>query len=148
MISTVQVRLGQVCSWRDDREPAFQFEEVLQAHDAAVAELEQLRTQIAVANATTRVEVGGETILLAAAIRRMTELKGRHVMFSGLHLQSGTEREVLEYDDRGRPVTEERQWKSIWTEPERAAKLERLQDQMEDLSEAIEEANHRTRLGA
>lgn len=146
VIAERQGRLRTVSTWREERTPSFDFNQTLVEHDEAVAQLIQLRVAVARANALTTVVHCDVEMPLAEAIRRADELKGRATLFAGIPLNAHEERQVIEYDDRGRPVYETVRHVSVWTEAERAAKIQEIRDELELLTDLIEEANHKTRL--
>lgn len=146
VIAERQSRLKAAASWREGQPTAFNFADTLAEHDAAVDELVCLRSRMALANASTTLEHHGRELTLAEAIRRTEELKGRAALFAALTLTAGERREVVEYDERGRPVYETVRQVAVWTEAERAARVEAIRAELEELVDAIEEANHRTRL--
>ena len=138
-------RLAGCSSWQSGRKPAFDFVSVLGEHDERIEELSSLRVAIARANALTTVELDGEQVTLTALIRRMQELKGRAKLMEGLNLQQGVETVDRGYDrSTGTYLQTEVEYKAVWTEPERASNIEAIRDELEQLSELIEEANHRT----
>ncbi len=142
-------RLAGCTTWVQGKEHAFDFVETLKAHDEAVAELVRIRTSIARANATTELEFEGRRMTLTEGIRCQAELKGRITQFAGFDLSQGTEHvHDGAYDERGRPVYQDVVRVAVWSEPERAAKIEVLRAQLETLNEALETANHLTRLEA
>lgn len=148
-IATLRARLGTTTSWLEGKPPAFNFEETLTAHDAAVEQLTKLKASIAASNAAAQVEHGGRTMSVAEAIHRMSELKGRLDMYQGFQLRSGKERgDLVSYDAHNRPQYETVEWKSALTEPGRAAKLDEIRKELEGLNEALEEANHRNKVEA
>ncbi|TAL50031.1 hypothetical protein EPN81_04000 [Patescibacteria group bacterium] len=143
-VAELTKRLSSTTTWREDAPPAFEFEATLKEHDAAVEELLQLRTGVARANATATLEFEGRTMCLTEAIRRQAELKGRLTLFAGFSLRAGVERVHVGYDERHRPSYEEVAHTAVWSEPERANKLEELRARLESLNEALETANHGT----
>lgn len=145
-IAERQTRLKASASWRDGQPTAFDFAVTLAEHDAAVDEMVSLRAKMARANALTVLEHRGHELTLAEAIRRVEELKGRAALLSSLTLTAGERREIVEYDDRNHPVYQTVRQVAVWTEAERATKVEAIRAQIEELVEAIEETNHRTRL--
>jgi hypothetical protein len=148
-VAELNERLQGLTVYRDDKPQDFKFEEVLAAHDQAVAELMGLRVQIAIANATTQVEFEGKSTTLTGLLHEMNETKGRKTLFQNFSLQMRGDREHTgEFDALGRAVTKVIPWKLVMTEPERVAKLEELQNRIAALDELIEETNHRTLLVA
>ena len=145
-VADLRSRLAGTTTWKDGAKPDFTFEETLEDHDKAVAELVDLRTAIARANAVGTVEFEGETIVLTKAIRLQDELKGRITLFKGFDLRQGDDRVHTGYDERSRMVYEVVTHKAVWTERMRAEKIEALRARLETLNELIEEANHTTRL--
>lgn len=145
-VAELQSRLRGASSWRESQPPAFDFAATLEAHDAAVDELVTLRSRIARANALTTLEHRGRELTVAEAIRRADELKGRIQLFTSLDLSAGERREANDYDDRGRPVYETVRQVAVWTLAERAAKVDEVRAELEELVDAIEETNHQTRL--
>lgn len=145
-VAELQGRLRGASSWRESQPPAFDFAATLVAHDAAVDELVTLRSRIARANAFTTLSHRGCELTVAEAIRRADELKGRAVLLASLDLSAGERREATDYDDRGRPVYETVRQVAVWTPAERAARVEAIRAELEELVDAIEEVNHQTRL--
>ncbi len=145
-VAELAKRLLGTTTWRADAPPAFGFEATLTEHDSAVEELLLLRTGIARANALGTLSFEGLSLCLSEAIRRQSELKGRIAQFASFNLKCGTERVSVSYDDRGRPVYDEVVHKAIWSEPERAAKLQELRTRLEALNEVLEAANHRIKI--
>ena len=145
-VAELSSRLSGTTSWKDGDKPDFTFEETLEEHDKAVAELVNLRTDIARANAVGTIAFEGETIVLTKAIRLQDELKGRITLFKGFDLRQGSDRVHTGYDDRSRAVYEVVTHEAVWTERDRAEKIEALRARLETLNELLEEANHTTRL--
>ncbi|MBU0595550.1 hypothetical protein KJ567_02550 [Candidatus Bipolaricaulota bacterium] len=143
-VAILDRRLGTCASWREDREADFDFSETLQERNRKVEELTVLRTGIARANASASVAHRGREMSLTEAILRMGELKGLKKLYAGLQLRRETEREYAGYDDDGRQRHVQLTWTSVWSEAERAGKLDEIQEEIDELNEALEEANHRT----
>lgn len=144
-IATLTQRLVGSSTWLETRKPDFEFGATLTERDAKVARLVALKAAIGRANSAAKVEHRGVSLSLAESILRLDELKGRKSLFAGLQLRRETERQHTgDYDANGRPVYEVVAWQSVWSEPERAQKLEEIQTEIDELNEALEECNHRT----
>ncbi len=146
-LSTLQQRAGSVCSYREDREPAFKFEEVMAERKLCRDRLLTLQSARTVANAATLVEHEGRQITLVEAVRRLEELKGEQAFYQGLEIRTLVE----EVDTSGYVgATYQRSvksvaWKSAVSEPERDRMLTKLSDEFEQLNGMVESLNHTTR---
>lgn len=141
--------------WEAENEPAYKFDALNTERVELEGQIVSLRTRIAVANATTSVRMGDKSILLAGAVHRQAEIKGRIALLNRLPVQVRHEMERSDsqrvYDEAtGRYLVEKTSTTTCvaMTERERAEKVEELQQELRDLDEALQEANHRTELPA
>lgn len=133
-------------SYVSTKVPAFRFsEEVLSMH-LAQAEMLDLESRIAVANATAQVTVGTESFSMAKAVRALQEMKGQIAFLKGLNLRSEVlrERESEFSDEKNTYVTRynEVTWVSDLSEKDRDQQVKDLQSHFETLNNAVEDMNH------
>jgi len=146
-ISKVHRRAEQYFSWSGDEDPTFSFQDLVTEEQRLITERLQIKAAIDLANATTMVKFEDVEISLALAIRMHRELKGEHSFYEDLQVRAGEVRgPITDYDERNRPIYEMIEWHSAMTEPERVAKVDELQLQIDELDDVIETANRRTKI--
>jgi hypothetical protein len=133
-------------SYVSTKVPAFRFNEERLAMHLAQAEMLDLESRIAVANATAQVTLGAESFSMAKAVRALQEMKGQIVFLKGLNLRSEVlrERESEFSDEKNAYVTRynEVTWVSDLSEKDRDQQVKDLQSQFETLNNAVEDMNH------
>jgi len=145
-VSELTLRLQSTTSWKKEKAPDFTFAAVQEQRTVAVNELMKLKTAICVANATNALTFEGRSMTLAEAILQMGELKSDLSLVSSLNLKRGEESEHGYDDLTGRSVIQKITYESVMSEPERVEKVEALRKRIETLNDALEEANHATRV--
>lgn len=148
-IAELTARASQSVSYKLGHEPAFGYQETVDALGKKREELVELETRVAVTNATTAFEFDGVSRLLTWAVRRLQELKSEIAWLRGLPVRSqmsSTEKEI-EYAHGGH-VTVEVSWKCELPEAARSAKADSLQEVFDRLNDAVERVNHATPLRA
>jgi hypothetical protein len=145
-IAEHQERARAGVSYDISKVPAFRFAEADEAMQKLQTELVGLESSVAVANAQGTVQFNGKSVVLAAAIRTLQELKGRIAFLKGLHLRNETvQARTNDWDDTEMKhisrVTETT-YKSDLSEQDRDRQVKALQDQFESLNNAVENANH------
>jgi hypothetical protein len=170
VIATQNQRISDALVYKKDEEPAFSYEDSVKNRNAARAELLDLTTAVAVANANNFVDWEGKSIPLAGAIRVLSEFKAQIAEYQGYRSYAGlrlrgvegglrNKRETVvvdkeeSYEDisdsdgnyKGqRKVFKEKKTTIICnlTEAERAGAIEKLEAQFEELNNALERANN------
>lgn len=140
-----RIRAG--VSYVSDRVPAFRYADERQNLTAAKQKMLVLQSQVAVANATTKVSHEGMEIPLALAVRMLEELKGEVALLKGLTIRNETvktrESEWSDVVNNSVTVVTETVWVSDLSEQKRAAEVKSLQGRFEELNNIVEDANHK-----
>lgn len=134
-------------SYISDKIPAFRYLEEEAEMNKAIAELIDLESKIAIANATATVTEEGVSIALAKAIRMLQEIKGQISFYHSLPIRTGVEKtRVNEWDDCESKMI----WRNVETtyisdlsEKDRSNVVKALQDRFEVLNNLVEDANHK-----
>lgn len=148
LIGEHQGRAIMGVSYDNAKVPAFRFKDEVTAMENAVAEMVELESRIAVANATATVQESADSapIKLAMAIRVLQEIKGQIKFYQNLHVRAGVEknRESDWDDNQEKSITRvvEVTWVSDITELEIDQKVKSLQNRFEALNNLVEDANH------
>jgi hypothetical protein len=141
------LRAQQSVSYEKGKEPAFRYGEQTQAMKAAQAEMVDLQSRIAIANAKATVQDGAKTLTHAEAIRVLQELKGEIAFLRGLVLRNDVVkgREQMWDDVKATYVftPTETTFVSDLSEKERDTQVKGLQDYFERLNNALEDHNHK-----
>jgi hypothetical protein len=140
-------RAQQGVSYVQGKEPAFRFQQAMDALNEARAQMMDLESRVAVANAKKLITNPlGIKITLSRAIRDLQELKGQIAFLRGLNLRAETvrEKETEWNDEESKHITRvsEVVYMSDLTEQNRDAQVRDLQDAFEALNNTVEEANH------
>ncbi len=138
-------------SYEKDKKPSFDFRTTRDEIAAVRKELVSLESAVARANAVTEIECDeGGRMTIAEAIRRLQECKAEMVWLSQLSLRTGAEKRTEHvYDEasgRSAIVKNEVVYVADMTEVERAAEIETLRGRFERLNDAVETANHHTKV--
>lgn len=146
LIAESQQRAVAGVSYDVEKVPAFGYQDSVDAMFALQNEVVDLEAKVAVANATNSVTDGGNSVLLAHAVRTLQELKGRIAFLKGLKLRNEVVKErTNDWDDTEMKqiarVTETT-FKSDLSEKDRDTQVRALQDRFEVLNNAVETANH------
>jgi uncharacterized protein YaaR (DUF327 family) len=133
-------------SYKEEAKPAFGFKQSLDQAELLREKLINFQTRITITNAQTRIEFDGKPLSMTQAVRTLEELKGRIKWFKELPVraQVETKDDDWDYDDEGKRRRVQVRWKCDLPESERAATVEKLQDQFDRLNDAVEKANHST----
>ena len=148
LIAEHQERAIMGVCYESTKIPAFRFNDEVAAMGSAVAEMVELESRIAIANATATVQENADCapISLAMAIRVLQEIKGRIKFWQSLHVRTGVEknRESDWDDNQEKSITRmvEVTWVSDVTEQEIDQKIKALQNRFEALNNLVEDANH------
>ncbi len=128
-----------------DQTPAFSFEVETSVAAKAVNEMLRLQTAVAVANATTTVEVDGHKVPLAFVVRQLRELTGEIAWLKTLPVKAQDKVVESEIDYTGeRPVTVPKTYTCHLPEAKRAALVESRQALFDRLNDLVETTNHKT----
>lgn len=146
-IAENSTRAQQGVSYVQGKAPAFPFKQAVEALNEARAQMMDLESRVAVANAKKLItDPLGVKITLSRAIRVLQELKGQIAFLRGLNLREETvrERETEWNDDQMKSLTRfnEVVYVSDLSEQDRDAQVRDLQDAFEILNNTVEEANH------
>lgn len=131
-----------------EQEPAYKFS-VSREHAAlTTTELLKLQTAVAVANATTKIDVGASGIQpLAFAVRKLRELAGEIAWAKALTIKAQSKTVEVERgydDDSGKFVNVTKQYVCDLPEAKRANLVADLQEQFDKLNDAVETIDHKT----
>ena len=143
-------RARTVFAWREDRMPEFKFDELMIAAEASREELIRLKTQLAIANATTKVAWKGEDRPLIELVHRQAELKGK-IAFLKEKLAGRNDVEMEQQaegnDQYGRTMFKNvpRKWSSAMSEPDRVKATRVVADELAELTNIINAANGATK---
>lgn len=147
LVAEHQQRAVAGVSYDVEKVPSFRFEEQTKAMKAAKDEMVDLESRVAVANATSLVMLGTDSMTLAKAIRSMQEIKGEIVFLKGLNLRNETirEREVEWSDTELKSITRYKEVKFVsdLSEQDRDKQIKDLQNRFDDLNNLVETANHK-----
>ncbi len=157
-LTELLARAAGAVSHPEKNAPAFEFVASTLEAEKVRSSLVALETSIAIANATTVVELDADLRavlslesdpVLAMAVRLLQELKGRIVWTKGLAVQARTsttssEPEYQMTAEGYRHVMVEKVTLCALPEPEKAALVNGLQDRFDRLNDAVETTNHRT----
>lgn len=139
-------RASQSVSYTQDKVPAFRFEDCRFLMQESTSEMIMLESRVAVANAANTITAKGVIMPLCTAIRLLQELKGQIAFLKSLHLRSEVVKSrELDWDEsleKNVYRTVETVFVSDLSEKERDEKIKSLQDEFENLNNAVENANH------
>ncbi|MDO8617632.1 MAG: hypothetical protein Q7N87_01930 [Candidatus Uhrbacteria bacterium] len=143
-------RAAACVSYEESQKPVWAFGETREKLRTTREQLVTLEAAIARANATATVEIDGKRMTIAEAVRRLQETKAEIVWLQGLRLTEGVEkRRESEYDEatgRSVPRVTEVVHKTELKEVDRVADVERLRNYFDRLNDAVETANHMTKI--
>ena len=131
-----------------EQQPAYQFGASTEKASVLVDEMLRLQTAVAIANATTSIEVDGKKIVLALAVRTLRELTSEIAWTKGLAVKA--QEKVVEHEmefDGTRHVNAPKTYLCLLPEAKRAARVTELQDRFDRLNDIVETANHKTLIG-
>jgi len=133
-------------TYKAENPPAFAFGQCTEQAETLRQKLVTLQTRVAVTNALTKVEIDGQVVVLAWAVRHLEELKSRISWLKELPVraQKDTKEEDWDYDDDGKRRRVQVPWKCDLPEAERASQVEKLQADFDRCNDAVEKANHAT----
>jgi hypothetical protein len=147
LVAEHQTKAKNGVSYVADKVPAFRFGDEMTAIAEAIAEMVDLESRIAIANATSQVQEGDETLTLAKAIRTLQEIKGYIAFYQGLLLRDGVEktRESDWDEDSCKSISRvvETTYVSDLSEQARDRRVKDLQNRFETLNNLVEDANHK-----
>jgi hypothetical protein len=139
-------RAQQGVSYVSTKVPAFRFKDEMEAMTVAKTEMVNLEAAVAVANATSIINIDGKSVTVTKAIRDLQELKGLIAFLKGLNLRAEVVRErESEWDDtelKNISRVTEVTYVSDLTEQNRDQMVRDLQDQFETLNNWVESINH------
>ena len=126
--------------------PAFAFGATRELANAAVTELLALQTAVAVANATTLIEVDGRKVPLAFAVRALREMTSEIAWLRGLNVrtQETTVEQERSYLDDGKIGLVSKEWTCHLPEAKRVELANAAQDRFDKLNDLVETVNHKT----
>lgn len=136
--------------YTENSEPAYTFSESMEKRSELVKELVTLRTQIAVANATTKLNDGST---LTSAIQRLAQLKSDISFVKGLSSLTKERTENVSWetnyeltDNVGRPTRVKVTTITVCklTERQRDDMVAKLQNEFSELNAEVEHLNHVT----
>lgn len=146
-IAEYTLRAQQSVSYEKTKVPAFRFNESMLARAAALSELLNLQSRVAIANAKATVVDNNESISHSEAIRRLQEMKGEIVFLRGLALRSETmttrQQDWDSVQEKYVSHVVEVVWLADLSEQDRDRQVRELQDRFEVLNNAIEDHNHK-----
>lgn len=132
----------------ESKQPTFGFKETCQEIDETRERLLTLQAAVAIANATSYIQLDGKRMLLAEAVRRKDELQGEIDWLKKLPIREDTEQvpEDAWSEASGRYIRQNREIKyvSALSEKERVLRIRGLEDRYEILNTAIDLANGQT----
>ncbi len=151
LLVEAQNRATGATSWVAGKKPVFDFAEQRAQRAALQDEIVRIETAVAVANATNTITVGGQTMTLARAIRTLQEVKADLAWLPQLNLRAGLEESTeYVYDEdvplRRKTVKTSVTYEAVMDEPARVGQIQALRDRFEAINDALETANHRTRI--
>jgi hypothetical protein len=144
-VAELRTRAAASVSHKSNEEPAFSFGACVEQSVAFVSELTTLKTAIAGANATTKLEFEGTAIPLAWAVRMLSELKAEIAWLRGLDVkaQEHTIETTREFNyETSKHGTVETKWTCHLPQAKRAERIEALQNRFDKLNELVEQKNH------
>jgi len=146
-ISTLTMRVRQSVCWEGEDNPTFEFKAVLEQRQELVAELVSLKTRLMRTNCSATLEFEGSTLTIQEAVFLMAEMKGELELYSSLRISEGVRKEHAGHDpNTGRMIFDDIKLHSAMREIERLEKVEKLEERISQLNDAVESANHRTDL--
>jgi hypothetical protein len=147
-ISELRTRAAASVSYKSADKPAFDFKECIRSIAQIQTELVDLQTRIAVANATTILTMGEETVTMTEAIISLQSMKGDIVWVKSLasRAQAETEERDYDFDDDGKRKYIPVKWTCDLPEAERANSVEAIQKRFDTLNDEVERMNHITQI--
>lgn len=151
LLAEAQNRASGATSWVAGKKPVFDFAEQRAQRAALQDEIVRVETAVAVANATNTITVSGTVLTLACAIRTLQEIKADLAWLPQLNLRAGLEESVeYAYDEelpmRRKTVKTSTTYEAVMDEPTRVGQIQALRDRFEAINDALETANHRTKI--
>lgn len=149
-MAELTARARECVCYEADQAPTFDFDTVRKDMATTRNELIKLEAAVARANATMEIIFGEERMPLAEAIRRLQETKAEIAFLRELPIRESIEKRQEDGWDHSigrslRNVTTV-MWKTHMSKLTRVQEIEALNERFEVLNNAVEEANHRTRL--
>lgn len=145
-LAELQTRASAAVTYKASAKPAFDFGATVEKLESVRAELTQLETRIALANAKATVTFDGAEMPLTQAVRTLQELKGTIAWIKTVpsRAQAETTEEEWTYDDDMKRVKTVVTWKCDLPEAARAERAEALQAKFDALNDLVEQVNHVT----
>lgn len=140
-------RMQETCSWLETK-PEYDFLESEKKVVELKSKLVDLESKVALANATTKVKIGGADVSLAWVIRSLQEIKSSIALYEGLLIRNDkqVEKERV-YDENYEKFSIEKiekQWSSAVSVRQRDEHVASLKQKFEDFNAVLEKANHET----
>ncbi len=135
-------------SFRLDNQPAFDFKASVEQAESFRVRLLDLESRIAVTNAVTSFQWHDSTVPLFRVVRELQELKSRISWVKALPVRARPQTFDAErdYGDDGKITTVKSEVRCDLPEADRASLLEKLQEEFDQLNDAVEKVNHATKL--
>lgn len=145
-LASFQTRMTESVAHKSSEEPAFNFVELIDSANKIRLELIDLETRIAVANATTNIDMDGKPVSLIKAVRQLSEYKSQITFYRSLpsKAQAKTISDETDWGEDGKRHRVSIEWTCHLPEANKISVIDSFQDRFDRLNDLVEQKNHIT----